>query len=136
MKNITVIGSGTMGSGITHCFAQFGFQVTLMDISEEALGRAEQSIAKNFDRQIKRGRLTEEDKSESLARIATLTSLEKAVQHADLVIEAASENKAVKATLFKQMDAYAPKECVLATNTSSLSITELAAQTKRPSQVI
>jgi 3-hydroxybutyryl-CoA dehydrogenase len=123
MKNITVVGSGTMGSGIAHCFAQYGFNVNLVDLSQEALELAMVKIEANLDRQLKNG-------------IRPMTVLEEAVQKADLVVEAVSENQAVKANIFNQLDKHAPAECILATNTSSLPITTIAAFTKRPEKVI
>ena len=136
MKKITVIGSGTMGSGIAHCFAQYGFDIVLVDIRQAALDLALEKIAANFDRQIKKGVLTLEQKKASLSRLATSTSLSSAVAQADLVMEAATENQALKAKIFQDIDTHAPATCLLATNTSSLSITALAAHTKRPAQVI
>ena len=136
MKKITVIGSGTMGSGITHCFAQYGFDVILVDIRQEALEVALKKITTNFDRQIKKGVLTLEQKEASFARLTTSTTLSSAVAQADLVVEAATENQALKAKIFQDIDTYAPAACLLATNTSSLSITALAAHTQRPAQVI
>ena len=136
MKKITVIGSGTMGSGIAHCFAQYGFDIVLVDIRQAALDLALEKIAANFDRQIKKGVLTLEQKKASLSRLATSTSLSSAVAQADLVVEAATENQALKAKIFQDIDTHAPATCLLATNTSSLSITALAAHTKRPAQVI
>ena len=136
MKKITVIGSGTMGSGIAHCFAQYGFDVILVDIRQEALEVALNKITTNFDRQIKKGVLTLEQKEASFARLTTSTTLSSAVAQADLVVEAATENQALKAKIFQDIDTYAPAACLLATNTSSLSITALAAHTQRPAQVI
>ena len=136
MKKITVIGSGTMGSGIAHCFAQYGFDIILVDIRQAALDLALEKIAVNFDRQIKKGVLTLDQKKASLSRLATSTSLSSAVAQADLVVEAATENHALKAKIFQDIDTHAPATCLLATNTSSLSITALAAHTKRPAQVI
>ena len=136
MKNITVIGSGTMGNGIAHCFAQNKFNVQLVDLSEDQLERALTVIQKNLDRQVTKAILTEAEKEASINRIQTSTDLDKALANADLVIEAASENIAVKEKLFRQMDAGAPKDCILATNTSSISITKLASFTNRPEKVI
>ena len=136
MKNITVIGSGTMGNGIAHCFAQNKFNVQLVDLSEDQLERALAVIQKNLDRQVTRAILTEAEKEASINRIQTSTDLDKALANADLVIEAASENIGVKEKLFRQMDAVAPKDCILATNTSSISITKLASFTNRPEKVI
>ncbi|MBT4905101.1 MAG: 3-hydroxybutyryl-CoA dehydrogenase [Flavobacteriaceae bacterium] len=136
MKNITVIGSGTMGNGIAHCFAQNKFNVQLVDLSEDQLQRALAVIQKNLDRQVTKAILTEAEKEASINRIQTSTDLDKALANADLVIEAASENIGVKEKLFRQMDAVAPKDCILATNTSSISITKLASFTNRPEKVI
>ena len=136
MKNITVIGSGTMGNGIAHCFAQNKFNVQLVDLSEDQLQRALAVIQKNLDRQVTKAILTEAEKEASINRIQTSTDLDKALANADLVIEAASENIGVKEKLFRQMDAVASKDCILATNTSSISITKLASFTNRPEKVI
>ena len=136
MKNITVIGSGTMGNGIAHCFAQNEFNVQLVDLSEDQLERALVVIQKNLDRQVTKAILTEAQKDAALNRIQTSTDLDKALANADLVIEAASENIVVKEKLFRQMDAIAPADCILASNTSSISITKLASFTNRPDKVI
>ena len=136
IKNITLVGSGTMGSGIAHCFAQYGFNVNLVDISQEALKLAMVKIETNLDRQLKKEILTIEEKTAALARIRPMTVLEEAVERADLVVEAVSENQAIKAKIFDQLESHAPAECILATNTSSLSITTIAAFTKRPEKVI
>ena len=136
MKNITVIGAGTMGNGIAHVFAQSGFNVELFDISEAALERAVATIGKNMDRQIAKERLTEDAKNEALGRLNTGTDLATAVQGADLVVEAATENTKIKFQLFKDLDELSPEHCILASNTSSISITKIAAQTKRPEKVI
>ena len=125
-----------MGSGIAHCFAQYGFNVNLVDISQEALKLAMAKIETNLDRQLKKEILTIEEKTAALARIRPMTVLEEAVERADLVVEAVSENQAIKAKIFDQLDSHAPAECILATNTSSLSITTIAAFTKRPEKVI
>ncbi|WP_297336061.1 3-hydroxybutyryl-CoA dehydrogenase [Algoriphagus sp.] len=136
MKNITVIGSGTMGNGIAHVFAQNGFEVSLVDLNEEFLTKALATISKNLDRQVAKGILTAEEKDNTLGRIHTLTQLEEGVKSADLVVEAATENMGVKLDLFKNIDALAPKSAILASNTSSISITKIAAATQRPAQVI
>ena len=136
MKNITVVGSGTMGSGIAHCFAQYGFDVHLVDLNEEALKTAIEKIGKNIDRQVNKGLLTVEDKAAALGRIQPFTDLSDALTSADLVVEAATENQDLKAKIFQQMDEAAPAHCILATNTSSLSITTLASYTQRPEKVI
>jgi 3-hydroxybutyryl-CoA dehydrogenase len=136
MKNITVIGSGTMGNGIAHVFAQTGYDVTLVDISKEALDRGLKTIAKNLDRQVAKGSLTEADKTATLARINPVTDLAAGVSNADLVVEAATENVDLKLKIFRDIDAATPAHCILASNTSSISITRIAAVTKRPEQVI
>ena len=136
MKNITVIGSGTMGNGIAHVFAQFGYSVSLVDISETALQKALATIAKNIDRQVAKGTVTEADKTATLANIKTFTKLEDCATTADLVVEAASENVNVKLAIFKQLDEICPPHTILASNTSSISITQIAAVTKRADKVI
>ena len=136
MKNIAVIGSGTMGSGIAHCFGQYGFEVRLVDLSEEALKKALERIANNLDRQVNKGVLSSEDKTAALKRIHPVTDLNQAVTSADLVVEAATENQTLKSKLFKEVDVAAPAHCIIASNTSSLSITTLASFTKRPEKVI
>jgi 3-hydroxybutyryl-CoA dehydrogenase len=136
MKNIAVIGSGTMGNGISHVFAQCGYKVALVDISESALERAMGTIAKNLDRQIAKGTLSEDDKAKTLANITTYTQMQEGVKNAELVVEAATENVDLKLRIFKDMDSMAPANAVLATNTSSISITKIAAVTSRPDKVI
>jgi 3-hydroxybutyryl-CoA dehydrogenase len=136
MKNISVIGSGTMGNGITHVFAQFGYSVSLVDISAAALEKAISTISKNMDRQVSKGLIKEEDKTSSMGRIKTFTSLEEGVKSADLVVEAATENLDIKLDLFRQLDQFTPEGCILASNTSSISITKIGAVTKRPDKVI
>jgi 3-hydroxybutyryl-CoA dehydrogenase len=136
MKNVTVIGSGTMGNGIAHVFAQNGFNVTLVDIAAPALEKALATISKNLDRQVAKGTLTEQDKQDTLGRITTQTDLKTGVASAELVVEAATENVDLKLRIFADMDAHAPENAILATNTSSISITKIAAATKRPHQVI
>ncbi len=136
MKNITVIGAGTMGNGIAHVFAQSGFKVTLVDVAQAALDRALGTIGKNLDRQIAKGSLTEEDKVRTLQAIATETDLATGVSQAELVVEAATENVELKLRIFRDIDAAAPALAILATNTSSISITKIAAVTQRPGQVI
>lgn len=125
-----------MGNGIAHVFAQYGFQVSLVDISQEALDRALVTIGNNLDRQVKKGALAEGDKAETLGRIETFTVLAEGVRDADLVVEAATENEKVKLQLFRDLDAACPPSAILASNTSSISITKIAAATKRPEQVI
>ena len=136
MQKISIIGSGTMGNGIAHVFAQGGHQVTLIDISSGSLEKALVTISKNLDRQISREKITASDKDATLARITTSTSTEEGVKNAELVVEAATENFDVKKKIFKTMDAFAPANAILATNTSSISLTQIAATTKRPDQVI
>ncbi|PCI10832.1 MAG: 3-hydroxybutyryl-CoA dehydrogenase [Flavobacteriaceae bacterium] len=136
MKNIAVIGSGTMGNGIAHTFAQKGFKVLLIDISEDALQRALATISKNLDRLLAKEKISEADKNNTLANITTSTSIKDAVKNADLVVEAATENKELKLNIFKELDASCPSHTILASNTSSISITEIAAVTNRPEQVI
>ncbi|MEY3564978.1 MAG: hypothetical protein RJA23_1148 [Bacteroidota bacterium] len=136
MKNISVIGSGTMGNGIAHLFAQYGFNVALVDLSADQLNKGMATITKNMDRQIAKGTLTEADKDASLQRITPFTSLADGVKEADLVVEAATERIEIKLDLFRQLDQLAPANAVLASNTSSISITQIAAVTQRPSQVI
>lgn len=136
MKNISVIGAGTMGNGIAHVFAQKGYSVSLIDVSEDALQRALVTIGKNLDRQIKKELISETEKTDCLNRVKTFTELKQGVQNADLVVEAATENVSLKLSVFKEMDAHAPQKAILATNTSSISITKVAAVTDRPDQVI
>ena len=135
IRKVAVVGAGTMGNGIVHVFAQKGFDVTMIDVRAEALEAARKTIAGNLDRQIKKGTLAEADRDAALARIATETDLS-AVAHADLVIEAATESTELKFRIFEQIDAAAPAHAILASNTSSISITEIAARTKRPEKVI
>jgi 3-hydroxybutyryl-CoA dehydrogenase len=136
MKNITVIGSGTMGNGIAHVFAQFGYAVSLVDINEAALQKALATISKNIDRQVAKGTITEAEKTATLANIKTFTKLEEGAKNADLVVEAASENLNIKLAIFKQLDEICPPHTILASNTSSISITQIAAVTKRADKVI
>jgi 3-hydroxybutyryl-CoA dehydrogenase len=136
IKNVTVIGAGTMGNGIAHVFAQYGFSITLNDIKQEFLDRALKTITGNLDRQIKKNIITEEVKQQTLSRIKCTTSIEQAVQNSDIVIEAATEDKEIKTQIFKILDKTAPKSAILASNTSSISITEIAATTKHPENII
>lgn len=136
MKKVTVIGAGQMGNGIAHVFAQYGNQVTLLDISQASLDKAIATIGKNLDRQVTKGTLTEEQKTQTLANITTQTDMATAVKDAELVVEAATENIDLKLKIFTQLDQLAPQTCILATNTSSISITKIAAATKRPDKVI
>lgn len=134
--NISVIGAGTMGNGIAHVFAQHGFRVNLVDISQDQLDKALQTITKNLDRQVSKGVMDETKKSQTLGLLQCHTSMEKGIQEADLVVEAATENEALKLKIFRQLDEFAKPDCILASNTSSISITKIAAATNRPSQVI
>ena len=135
-KIVTVIGSGTMGNGICHVFAQSGFNVHMMDIKQDALDKAVGTIGKNMDRQIAKQTLSEDQKSDALGRIITYTDMAEAVKDADLVIEAATENISLKTKLFEDLDKLCPPHTILATNTSSISITRIGSHTKRPGQVI
>jgi len=134
--NVAVIGSGTMGNGIAHVFAQHGFAVALIDISQPALDRALGTIAKNLDRQVAKGTLAETDKIATLGRIRSFTTIAEGVAGAELVVEAATENADLKLQIFRELDRYAPAGALLASNTSSISITKIAAATQRPTQVI
>lgn len=136
IKNISVIGAGTMGNGIAHVFAQNGFTVKLIDVSQEQLDKAIATIHKNLDRQSAKGTLTEEAKRSTLNNLTTSTTLAEGVKDAELVVEAATENIELKLKIFKQLDEFAPAGCILASNTSSISITKIAAATKRPEMVI
>ena len=136
MKNIAVIGAGTMGNGIAHVFAQNGFNVQLIDLSEAQLEKAIATISKNLDRQVAKGTLTEEQKAQTLANLTTSNSIESGVSKAELVVEAATENVDLKLKIFQTLDANAPANCILASNTSSISITKIASVTNRPAQVI
>ena len=136
MKNIAVIGAGTMGNGIAHTFAQFGYEVQLIDISEKGIERGMATISKNLDRMVAKEKITEEDKQQTLANITTSTSIEEGVKNVDLVVEAATENEKIKLDIFRTLDAACKEDAILASNTSSISITKIAAVTKRPKQVI
>lgn len=136
MTKIVVIGAGQMGNGIAHVFAQFGNSVILVDINPASLEKGLATIIKNLDRQIAKGTLPEETKTETLKNLTTSTDMSGSVSNADLVIEAATENVELKLKIFAELDKAAPANCILATNTSSISITKIAAATKRPSQVI
>lgn len=136
MKNITVIGSGTMGNGIAHVFAMAGYEVNLFDIFDAALEKAMSTIDKNLDRMVSKGSITEVEKDAALKRIILCNDLKKSVEDADLVVEAATENWELKSKIFKDLDEYSPEKTILASNTSSISITKLAAATKRPQKVI
>jgi len=136
MKKIAVIGAGTMGNGIAHTFAQFGFEVNLIDISQESLDRGMATITKNLDRMVKRETISEEDKAQTLKNIKTFTFLKDGVEKVDLVVEAATENLDLKLKIFKDLDSFCSEETILSSNTSSISITQIAAATSRPEKVI
>lgn len=136
MKKIVVIGAGTMGNGIAHTFAQSGFEVSLVDVSSEQLQKGLSTIEKNLERMITKGTLSQADKENTLGRITSYTQLSEAAPEADLIVEAATENLELKLKIFAQMDELSKEDCILATNTSSISITQIAAATKRPEKVI
>ena len=136
IHNVSVIGAGTMGNGIAHVFAQSGFKVNLVDVNPSQLQRALDTITKNLDRQLTKGAITEDQKKSTLANISLSSLIAEGIKDAQLVVEAATENVELKLSIFKQMDTYAPEGCILATNTSSISITKIAAVTKRPQLVI
>lgn len=136
MKQVSVIGSGTMGNGIAHVFAQQGFEVSLIDIKPDFLEKALATISRNLDRQVAKELLTRAEKEAALSRIGTFTSLQEGVKNADLVVEAATEDLELKVDIFRQLDQLVPAEAILASNTSSISITKIASVTKRPAQVI
>jgi 3-hydroxybutyryl-CoA dehydrogenase len=136
MKNVAVIGAGTMGNGIAHVFAQFGYIVNLIDVSEAALERAIGTISKNLDRQVAKGSLSEEQKAQTLQNLTTFSNMAEGVKGVELVVEAATENVDLKLKIFKDLDAFTSPEVILATNTSSISITKIAAVTNRPDKVI
>jgi 3-hydroxybutyryl-CoA dehydrogenase len=136
IKNITVIGAGQMGNGITHVFAQNGYKVIMLDVSQTALDKAMTTIAKNLDRQVAKQLLTEDEKANTIQNISTQTVMVDAIKNADLVVEAATENIDLKLKIFKDIDANAPAHAILATNTSSISITKIASVTSRPQNVI
>ncbi|MBK9320515.1 MAG: 3-hydroxybutyryl-CoA dehydrogenase [Bacteroidetes bacterium] len=136
MQQITIIGSGQMGNGIAHVFAQSGYDVTIIDIRQEALDQAITTIGKNMERQVAKGMISEEEKNRALQRIKTTTAFDKGVSTADLVVEAATENIDLKLKIFSDLDRHTKAECILATNTSSISITRIAASTQRGDKVI
>ncbi|WP_223033267.1 3-hydroxyacyl-CoA dehydrogenase family protein [Hanstruepera marina] len=136
MKNVAVIGAGTMGNGIAHTFAQSGFKVQLIDISEASLKKGMDTISKNLDRMVAKEKITAEQKAETLGNITTFTDVVEGVEYASLVVEAATENIDLKLKIFKQLDEACPEDTILATNTSSISITQIAAVTSRPEMVI
>lgn len=135
VRRVAVVGAGQMGNGITHVFAASGHDVTMIDVSADALARGQETIAKNFDRQVKKGSVTSEAAGAAIARIATSTTLD-AASTADIVVEAATERVDLKFRIFEDLDRIAPAGAILASNTSSISITEIAARTKRPELVI
>ncbi|MFC5270045.1 3-hydroxyacyl-CoA dehydrogenase family protein [Adhaeribacter terreus] len=136
MTQVAVIGSGTMGNGIAHVFAQNNYQVSLIDISQAALDKALATISKNLDRIVAKGNLTEEQKKTTLGNITTFTSIAEGVKNADLIVEAATENVDLKLNIFRELDLHAKPEAILASNTSSISITKIASVTNRPEKVI
>ncbi|SFH82725.1 3-hydroxyacyl-CoA dehydrogenase family protein [Halpernia frigidisoli] len=136
LKNIVVIGAGTMGNGIAHTFAQKNFKVTLVDVKKENLEKGLATISKNLDRMVAKEKISEDDKNKTLENIILSTDLNEVTKTADLIVEAATENLDLKIKIFKQMDEFAPENCILATNTSSISITQIAASTTRPEKVI
>ena len=136
IKNISVIGAGTMGNGIAHVFAQNNFSVSLVDVSQDNLDKAVNTIKKNLDRQVAKKLISEEIKDKTLANISTFTSIKEGVAKSDLIIEAATENENLKLKIFKELDELAPEKSIIASNTSSISITKIAAATKRASKVI
>lgn len=136
MKNVTIIGAGTMGNGIAHVFAMKNYKVTVVDVSSDALERALGTIKKNLSRMVDKEKIDQGTADSTMRNISTMTSLVDGVKNADLVVEAATENVELKLRIFKDMDAHAPAKAVLATNTSSISITKIAAVTNRPEQVI
>jgi len=136
MKNISVIGAGTMGNGIAHVFAQNGYKVNLIDVSENSLEKAIKTISKNLDRMVAKEKITSLNKDKTLQNLSVFSDLKNGIKEADLVIEAATENLGTKLSIFKKIDDYSPENCILATNTSSISITKIAANTSRPDKVI
>ncbi|MEO6682852.1 MAG: 3-hydroxybutyryl-CoA dehydrogenase [Ginsengibacter sp.] len=136
IKNVTVIGAGTMGNGIAHVFAQSGYKVNLVDVSKEQLEKALVTIEKNLDRQVSKGLITQEVKQSALSNISTFQSIKEGVVQSELIVEAATENIDLKLKIFQEIDQFAPAECILATNTSSISITKIASVTSRPEKVI
>ena len=136
MKNISVIGAGTMGNGIAHVFAQNGYQVNLIDVSQEALEKAVKTISRNLDRMVAKEKITELQKKNTLNNLTTISEIKSGVENAELVIEAVTENLDIKLSILKEIDLHSPKECILSTNTSSISITKIAANTSRADKVI
>lgn len=136
MKHISVIGAGTMGNGIAHVFAQASFRVTLIDVSKEALDKALATISKNLDRMVAKEKITAADKQHTLGHLTTATGIPEGVKNCDLVVEAATENVDIKLKIFRELDQHCPPHAILASNTSSISITRIGSVTKRPQQVI
>ena len=136
MKNVAVIGAGAMGNGIAHTFAQFDYKVQLIDISEQSLKKGITTISRNLDRMIAKEKISEEDKQRTLNNITTYTNLEEGVEYASLVVEAATENLELKLKIFRDLEKFCPDDTILATNTSSISITQIASVTSRPEMVI
>ena len=136
MKNIAVIGAGAMGNGIAHTFAQVGYKVQLIDVNQTALSSALETISKNLDRLVAKEKIEASDKVKTLANISTFTDITEGVEYASLVVEAATENVDLKLQIFRQLDEACPEDTILATNTSSISITQIAAVTSRPERVI
>ncbi|PWH86664.1 3-hydroxybutyryl-CoA dehydrogenase [Brumimicrobium oceani] len=136
MKKVAVIGAGTMGNGIAHVFAQFGYEVSIVDISQASLDKGMATIEKNLDRMVSKEKISADDKAATMGRLTTFTSTEEGVKTADLIVEAATENESLKFKIFEQLDKAAKPEAILATNTSSISITKIAAVTSRPDKVI
>ncbi len=136
MKNVAVIGAGTMGNGIAHTFAQNDFRVQLIDVSQQALNKGLATIEQNLERMVAKGKITEEHKAQTLGNITTYTNLEEGVEYASLVVEAATEQESIKKSIFKDLDQFCPEDTILATNTSSISITSIASVTNRPDRVI
>lgn len=136
MKNISIIGAGTMGNGIAHTFAQFDYNVSLIDVSKDSLDKGIATITRNLDRMVSKEKITEDDKKRTLSNLTTFTSIAEGSKNADLVVEAATENEKVKLDIFRELDKICPSEAILATNTSSIPITKIAAVTGRPKQII
>ena len=136
MKKISVIGSGTMGNGIAHCFAQKGFEVSLVDISIENLENAKIKISENLERLVKKDKISNLDMERTLSKISFYSDMKNCVNNCDLIIEAATESKKIKLNIFKELDSICKSEAILASNTSSISITEIALSTKRPDKII
>ncbi len=136
MKNVAVIGAGTMGNGIAHTFAQNDFRVQLIDVSQQALNKGLATIEQNLERMVAKGKITEENKAQTLGNITTYTNLEEGVEYASLVVEAATEQESIKKSIFKDLDQFCPEDTILATNTSSISITSIGSVTSRPDRVI